>query len=120
MRDISALRASPSVPTAQTDGAVVDLSDAVAALASIAGLANSAMKAGVEALQQRDLASARSDRHPLYGFSYLTDPEGLKRMRDSLLRTPDWHARAPINCNSLARLLDTIEELRQQTTKAGQ
>lgn len=52
-------------------------------------------------------------RKPLYGrgYEYTTDPEGLERMRESLLRTPDWHDRAPINCNSLARLLDTIELL---------
>ncbi|MFT6427343.1 MAG: hypothetical protein ACJAVC_000608, partial [Brevundimonas sp.] len=50
---------------------------------------------------------------PLYGaWNYLKDPEGLARIRSSLLDTQDWHHAAPINCNSLARLLDTIEALR--------
>lgn len=52
-------------------------------------------------------------RKPLYGpNNYLRDPEGLARMRETLIATPDWHDPAPINCNSLARLLDTIDELR--------
>lgn len=50
---------------------------------------------------------------PLYDrLGYLHDLEGLARMRQSLKETPDWHDRAPINCNSLARLLDTIEAQR--------
>jgi hypothetical protein len=53
------------------------------------------------------------ERKALYSYSrdYRTDPEGLERMRESLSSIPNWHDRAPINCNSLARLLDTIEAL---------
>lgn len=50
---------------------------------------------------------------PLYGhLNYLKDPDGLAMIRKMLLEVRDWHDPAPINCNSLARLLDTIEALR--------
>lgn len=46
--------------------------------------------------------------------TYLDDPEGLARFRQNVLEARDRHAMAPINLNSLARLIDTIETLRAQ------
>jgi|GEM_PF-1006584 len=67
-----------------------------------------------DALATREEAPAEAGEKPLYDRSggYLNDPEGLARMRERLLATDNWHDAAPINCNSLARLLDTIEALR--------
>lgn len=49
----------------------------------------------------------------LYGaHDYLQDPEGLERFR-SLAVEQSGHKMAPININSLRRLLDTISRLKQ-------
>lgn len=68
-------------------------------------------------MTDRDQPTAGVALKPLYGhLNYLKDPDGLARIRESLIQTPDWHSPAPINCNSLARLLDTIEALRTPTS----
>lgn len=57
---------------------------------------------------------------PLYDrHGYLNDPEGLARIRSGLLEVKDWHdlPGAIVNCNSLARLLDTIDALRSRTSE---
>lgn len=56
---------------------------------------------------ERNPTSDRLSTYPLY----TSDMDGLGLMRSSLERISDWHAPAPINCNSLARLLDTIDHL---------
>lgn len=43
---------------------------------------------------------------------YLADPAGLERFRQSVIEASDPHDMAPINFNSLARLIDTIDNLR--------
>ena len=43
---------------------------------------------------------------------YLDDPQGLELFRSLVLAQPDRHDMAPVNFNSLARLLDTIERLK--------
>lgn len=43
---------------------------------------------------------------------YLADPAGLERFRQSVIEARDLHDMAPINFNSLARLIDTIDNLR--------
>jgi hypothetical protein len=43
---------------------------------------------------------------------YIDDPDGLERFRLGVLEARNRHDMAPVNFNSLARLLDTIERLR--------
>lgn len=57
--------------------------------------------------------AAVGERGWLSGYSdYLADPAGLERMRQTVIDASDRHEMAPINLNSLARLIDTIDNLR--------
>jgi len=40
---------------------------------------------------------------------YIDDPEGLERFRVSVIEARDRHDMAPVNFNSLGRLIDTID-----------
>jgi len=42
---------------------------------------------------------------------YIDDPEGLERFRTSVIEARDRHDMAPVNFNSLGRLIDTIDRL---------
>ena len=63
-----------------------------------------------EAVIPSEGAAKRLTNYP----DYINDPEGLERIRAGLLEVQEWHdlPGAIVNCNSLARLLDTIEMLR--------
>ena len=49
---------------------------------------------------------------------YIDDPDGLERFRSGVFEARDRHDMAPVNFNSLARLIDTIERLRSERDAA--
>ena len=74
-------------------------------------LAASPPTTGGDVTQGDREAAAKVER--LSGYpTYLEDTEGLARFRAVVLEASDRHDMAPVNLNSLARLLDTIEVLR--------